>query len=271
MFKKNKEIIKLSKEQQKCLAFGSIIFEENGETIETLKLRGSEKRYKKMLRDWWEIEDHNEALKVVTYLSNAQGHTPFTNDIYNEFVKKDKPLPFTPKGLQEITGLENAYLSSAKRILSSVGILDSEMTPKFMEEVMMDEQFKQETIPLELFERLTTGMECFKIASDILIRLGYKEQELKQINTLAAWDYGRAVFVARDCYHVGYLSEEEAWQYITLAVLNATNTYSNWREYIAAYILGRAIGFGSDCTDHYKTLDYLLNNNESPLNTNSFK
>ena len=55
------------------------------------------------------------------------------------------------------------------------------------------------------------------------------------------------------------------------AANNAAELYRSWRQYLAAYVIGRALGFGNSSGDIYKVLEYLLNNEESPFNKNPYK
>lgn len=58
--------------------------------------------------------------------------------------------------------------------------------------------------------------------------------------TLIAWDFARLINVARWCYTMGWLSEEEAWTYIIPASIKIQTTYSSWEEFGRHYIYGRA-------------------------------
>jgi len=104
----------------------------------------------------------------------------------------------------------------------------------------------------------------------LLRSLGYSEMELLNIRTTASWDYGRTGFVARYSVKAGYLDESEGWEFMRKAADNATKAYHNWREYIAGYILGRALGYGNDSADFRVVYKYLLNNPDSPLRNAAF-
>ncbi len=57
--------------------------------------------------------------------------------------------------------------------------------------------------------------------------------------TLFAWDYGRLVNVARWSYSVGYISEDEAWRYITPSGKYLQLNYHSWEDYGKNYLAGR--------------------------------
>ncbi len=61
-----------------------------------------------------------------------------------------------------------------------------------------------------------------------------------------AWDFGRMVFVARVCYSLGYLTEEQAWMYINRIVELAKKKFDNWESYATSYLIGRAMWSGND-------------------------
>ena len=102
-------------------------------------------------------------------------------------------------------------------------------------------------------------------AKSNLIQLGYSEAELLAITDFSAWDYGRTGYIARYVVQLGYLSKEEAWPYVEDAANHARSVYSSWREYLAAYVLGRALGYGDSSGGIYKVLAFLLEDEESPF------
>ena len=77
---------------------------------------------------------------------------------------------------------------------------------------------------------------------------------------------GRLVLVARCCFDAGYLSEEEAWRYITAAQTACKKHYSTWRELACGYLIGRAMwsGAGTSLDGLMAIADGLLEDNGSP-------
>ena len=130
-----------------------------------------------------------------------------------------------------------------------------------------DENLKE----IEAIPEWSTVKEAYIKALEQLFSLGYTKEELDKIETLAAWDYGRCGFIARNSVKMGYLTEEDVWVYIQLAAYNATQRYESWREYLAAYVLGRALGYGRDSADMYSVLEYLLNHEDSPFLRHEFR
>ncbi len=101
--------------------------------------------------------------------------------------------------------------------------------------------------------------------SGLMDKFGYTENELRSITTVSAWDLGRTCYIARFSLLAGFINEEEAWGYIQQAGYNAVGMYNSWREYFAAYAIGRAIGYGGDLDDIADSIDFLLNNQSSPI------
>ena len=119
-------------------------------------------------------------------------------------------------------------------------------------------------------EHLDDAPEYFRCRR-FLLKLGYKESELSAVKTTAAWDYGRTCHIARHSAVAGYLEEDEAWEFMRTAAENASKAYENWREYLAGYIFGRALGYGSDSADMRVVLKYILHNPKSPIKDVPFK
>lgn len=55
-----------------------------------------------------------------------------------------------------------------------------------------------------------------------------------------AFDMVRVNFVARGCATFGYITDEQAWYYILAGAQTVQNHFSNWEEFGAAYVRGRA-------------------------------
>ena len=68
--------------------------------------------------------------------------------------------------------------------------------------------------------------------------------DASNFKTTKAWDLGRMVNVARWCFGYGFISKEQAWEYIFHAYDAASSEYANWEEFGKAYIVGRAMWDG---------------------------
>lgn len=79
-----------------------------------------------------------------------------------------------------------------------------------------------------------------------LVETGYFSGNVFDIAKMSiiAWDMGRLVMVTRSCYDCGYISEEEAWNYIENAYKACKEVYADWNEFAKGYVFGRAMWSG---------------------------
>ncbi len=88
-----------------------------------------------------------------------------------------------------------------------------------------------------------------------------------------AWDLGRAIFLSRVCYSLGYLRSDEAWWYIEQIQIIAREQFTNWRDYVTSYLVGRAMWWGDNGTWENVSSHaiHALDRSESPLRKISWK
>ncbi|MCL2189339.1 MAG: DUF1266 domain-containing protein [Defluviitaleaceae bacterium] len=126
----------------------------------------------------------------------------------------------------------------------------------------------------DALERLSTASECvacsaenatkipaYRATREYLLQTGFPQEMLDNLQSYAAYDYGRTAFIARLCARVKFISEEDAWRFVECAANNARQLYNNWHEYIAAYVLGRALALGEFTPwtfEHRKGSPFLL-------------
>ena len=227
-------------EQRRLLTFGAVLFAGNKESCHTLRLMGDRRKSIKMLDEWWGINTRNDALNVARYLSCAEGHTLFADPVYKNLIRR-KRLDLMPHESRV------AYLLSLDEYaLGELGLLGFDLA------------------------RALAGLEAFNTAEEILVELGNTKAALAQIGTVAAWDYGRTGLIARHSVKAGYLDESEAWGFMRAAADNASRMYRSWREYLAAYAMGRAVGYCNGSADMYPVFRYLLYDENSPYRSVSF-
>ena len=91
--------------------------------------------------------------------------------------------------------------------------------------------------------------------------------------SILGWDMGRLVLVTRCCYECGYVSEEEAWDYISNALIACSKIYSNWEEFAAGYVIGRSMWGGNNMSlpGIITIIKDLLSDSESPWLNIQFK
>jgi len=81
----------------------------------------------------------------------------------------------------------------------------------------------------------------------------------------AGWNYGRASFVARCCFDMGYLSETELKQYLEASYHGLKKFCATWKEYTSSYVYGRALWGGSHNEGMISIAEDLFENKRSPL------
>lgn len=62
--------------------------------------------------------------------------------------------------------------------------------------------------------------------------------------TLLAWDLERVGYLARLFVNAGYLSQEEAWDWMKKAGALIKEHFSSWEEYMVSLLMGRAMAMG---------------------------
>lgn len=102
-------------------------------------------------------------------------------------------------------------------------------------------------------------------------QLGFKDETFNKVKTVAAWDTDRLVTVARWCYSAGYITEDEAWNYINKAVSIAQSSFDSWEEYYISCAYGRAIAYDGDIDELIGTGKTLFKNSNSVWKKYNFK
>ena len=273
------EINAVSREQERYLAFGAFLMTSNQESARILAIGNSAAHASRILRDSWNIRNGEEALEQMRALATGRGQALVANEIWLEVIVNQN---VTQDDIWDGEAFEILpYTTSATR-RNALEILENAMEDEELLEFLDDEYYLQGRSVeeyvyeiakvLALEERVVAGLEAFHFASEMLTELfGFSQEELFNIETLVAWDYGRVAIVARYAVSADLLDEEDVWPYLQEAANAAERTYSSWREYTAAHILGRAIAFGNDSSDFIYTLDFLLNHSESPFQRHEFR
>jgi len=225
----------VSAEQQRLLTFGAVLFTMNLESCRTVQVKADRQTVIKMLSEWWGINSREEAVHAAEYLSVAEGRTLMADPVYKELILRK--------------GLDQGSQKEALEYL--VGLSDYQI-----------EELGLWHVPVP---QIIAGLNSYQVAREVLLDLGYTETELSRLNSTAAWDYGRTGPIVRYGIKAGYLEEGEAWDLMRTAADNATRTYRSWREYLAGYVIGRAVGGGDNSTDIYAALRYLLHSESSPF------
>lgn len=90
-----------------------------------------------------------------------------------------------------------------------------------------------------------------------------------EVASVAAWDYGRVINIARWSYALGYITEPEAWSYIMEAATRMQQLYPSWEAMSQAYITGRHMWGGDQDSKEMTEIIHrrLLTHEKSPWRT----
>lgn len=92
-----------------------------------------------------------------------------------------------------------------------------------------------------------TNKDLNKIYVQIAKELNLPEEEVRAIQSTYAWDIGRAVSVAKWCFWIGYLTEEQFYRCLDECMNIVLQRGRDWTEYTCSFLLGRCIhGFKLD-------------------------
>ena len=69
---------------------------------------------------------------------------------------------------------------------------------------------------------------------------------VKKCNTLLAWDFERAGYLARIFAHLGWIDLKETFEWLEKTTAKIKENFSGWEEYAASILVGRAVAFSFD-------------------------
>ena len=289
----------VSPEQERYLAFGAILLTNNRQSSRILELYGVSRRdAADLIRGSWGIVCRETALTQLRNVASGNQQSLVADDIFHAIVRRtiaERAAVFYDLGIIEVftdfvvfetfdaveifenqtdlSGLENvlsvSFTRATRRMHSFYDFF--EMLEENNAGLEVEEAFELYVL-LEFTDRINRGLSAYQSARIGLLNThGFTVEELRNIQTLAAWDYGRAVFVARYSIAAGHLNPDDVWPYLQMAAKNAARTYSCFREFTAAYVLGRALAFGNSSVDMTRAIEFLLTHEESPFLSVSFR
>jgi len=121
-------------------------------------------------------------------------------------------------------------------------------------------------------EQFGESKKCYEEVKAVIKELlKWTDEDFRHIQTIAAWDYDRAVNIARWSYALGYITEEEVWSYIKRAATQASQTFENWKSYYISFAFGRAIAYKASAYDTVYGTEDLMKDQNSIWNEFPFK
>ncbi|GGC94355.1 DUF1266 domain-containing protein [Enterococcus wangshanyuanii] len=99
--------------------------------------------------------------------------------------------------------------------------------------------------------RLITAANDIQVYNDNGELRKIDENAIYNCKGILAWDALRGANVARVCYNLGYLSEEETWYYLEKFSHQLKENYDNWEEIAFSFLLGRYLWSGDSTQETY--------------------
>jgi hypothetical protein len=218
-YAKNKSA-NLTPEQYRKLVVGAIYSEQQSAYVNSLETGLEKSKVKKIVNEWWGIYDKQEALDKLDYLYQ-KGFAYYFPIVYNAFLSNNEN--------EQKTIIINGLLPEE----------DKNRIPQQMDE--MSEELKEDIG--KAFSQLTNLKETFaELKEDKIIETN---EDLLRYG-VEGWDHGRLNFLARICYDIGYLTEEQAWFFIDRAYHDSKKAFTSWNDFAKSYVIGRALWGGSD-------------------------
>lgn len=216
-----------TKEQYRKIAVGALYSEQQTAYINSLTTGLGKSDIRKLLSNWWGIDDTDEAKESLDYLQN-KGFRFYFDTVLKAYKVADKE--------EQKTIIVNGF---------------DENDEKYEEDI--HKAYEQLIHLQETWEELTQN----KIISNI--------DELIKYNNVG-WDCGRLIFLSRMCFDAGYITANEAWNYIDKAYDLATKNFNTWEELSKSYIIGRGMWGGESCANEgiMKIAEDLLKDEKSP-------
>ncbi len=224
----------VSDEQYRKIAVGALYSEQQTAYINSLTTGLGKSDIKKLLSEWWGINNSDEAVQKLDYLAN-KGFRFYFDTVLKAYQTSDAE--------EQKTILLDGF---------------DENNPDYKEDVQ--KAYDQLINLQETWEELTQN----NIVSS--------QMDLKKYNNVG-WDCGRLVFLSRLCFDAEYISEVQTWNYIDKAYDLATNHFDTWKDFSKSYIIGRGMWGGTQCanTGIMQIAQDLLKEEKSPWVNLNFK
>ncbi|MCL2397589.1 MAG: DUF1266 domain-containing protein [Defluviitaleaceae bacterium] len=227
---------------------------------------------REVLAETWEITDGTQAVAKIEQLAEANTTCPAVREVFDHIIAKNQSDIirgiFTPIKGDALLGLN--LPQNFVHLWRAATNNANEDIDAFM--IFLNNPNEQ--VPGRTFHNITQAAVLARINKSIagyeqavrsLIVFGYSREELAKLSNFSAWDLGRCGHVAKMSALAGYISEAAAWRHMIAAGDAAYKTYNNWREFLAAYFIGRGMAHTADgIADFGETIRFLLKDSKSP-------
>ena len=221
----------------------------------------------------YDIADGDSAIAVLERFSRADAQNLVISEVFEHIIAQNKyeiaRSIFAPIKQEHIADLNlpTNFPNFWKSVTNNANA-DLDTFMKFLRNPESAEQsstFHNITLSA-VVGRLNKHIKGYETTMRALSVFGYTADELMNINSFEAWDLGRCCYLARLAAHCGFITEEQAWQFIETSGTATYKTYVDWRQFLAAHFLGRGMTHSADdIVDYNETLAYVLRDKKSPL------
>lgn len=220
----------------------------------------------------WEISDADKAVAVMARLVKGEDQTPAVAEVFEHIIKENQYeiargifAPIKQEGLANLD-LPKNFVNFWKSVTNNANE-DIDDFIGFLEnpaEARQSATFHNITLSLVL-SRLNKYVKGYETALRALRVFGYTTEELLSISNFAAWDLGRCGHIAKMAAFAGYISEDEAWKFLLAVGDEVYKTHDRWRQFLAAYFLGRCMAYSADDMENFgDIMRFLLKDKKSP-------
>ena len=276
-FRSNDSGEQLSEHQKRLLTFGAILSYYRGEEILGILPSNGIDQYVRGLSQQWEISNREEAEEKLRSLLDTKTSRVYDallrissedlttikeliNHLWKQsvsiFSKDEEDNEATATDVQKAffdmhkTGSLEILQQNPNSILTDVyNTVESIINTENIDESHIDNFLFQYHKVFQLilqFEQIST-LELDSIQRKIAKGLGINVEDVKQTQSVFAWDICRAVSLAKWCYWCGYIAESEMWAILEHAAKIANDYGKDWTDYTVSFLLGRTIqGFDLD-------------------------
>ncbi|MDR3205915.1 MAG: DUF1266 domain-containing protein [Candidatus Methanoplasma sp.] len=106
-------------------------------------------------------------------------------------------------------------------------------------------------------------VECYEGGVSTLAEyINIPEAQVRGCKTLIAWDLERVGYLARLFLNMGYITDDEAWDWIGKAAAEVKKHFGAWEDYYVSVLLGRGFAMGIDEEPYHVAHDLLVDDRE---------
>jgi len=225
---------------------------------------------KQLLAEKWNVTDWGSSLASLEKLSKAEDTNPLISEIFTNAIEDSQYEIirgiFAPLKHDSLLSLDiPKYFSHLWKSSTNKANSDIAAFMDFLNGAEDANKTFHGITASMLLSRINNSISGYEQAIRSLIVSGYTREELVAITNFSAWDLGRCGYLAKLAAIAGFIDDATSYQYM-MAAGNGLTPYSSWRQFLAAYFIGRSImdGNAKGIEAFGETITYLLKDKKSP-------